>query len=259
MYVKYPQELIKSVEAFGLDSKEAEIYLAGIELGPASVLELSRRTSMPRTTLYPILEKLRRLGVFIFTQHKKRTNYVAVPPKALLQILAERERTLSESMKQLETIHGTVREGAGVTLYEGTDGFKQLWQKIFRSGVQEYRNLTSGVGMLDYVKEPYLVERVIAERIKRGIISYQLIPETRDARKIVAKDPIELRESRFLPPETEVPASVLIFGDDVAFITTRAENTMILVASGETAATHKTIFDLLWENAKSPNMPTKAV
>ncbi|MFH1712443.1 MAG: helix-turn-helix domain-containing protein [Patescibacteria group bacterium] len=252
MYVKHSPELIKAVKAFGLDTKEAEIYLAGIELGPASVLDLARRTEMARTTLYPILEKLRRLGLFRYAKQKKRSQYIAVPPTALLQLLSEREHTLIEAIPQLEALHGTVHEGAGVTLYEGTDGFKQLWQKIYRSGVKEYRNLTTGVGLLDYVKEPYLVERIIAERLERGIKSYQLIPETTLGKRIVKKDKDEMRESRFLPADAEIPASMLIFGDDVAFITTRAENTMILVASGETARTHKTMFDLLWQCAKKP-------
>ena len=40
-------------------------------------------------------------------------------------------------------------------------------EAIIGSGVKEYRLITSGTGLLDYVKEPYIVKRVIAERMQK--------------------------------------------------------------------------------------------
>jgi hypothetical protein len=148
-------------------------------------------------------------------------------------------------------MRGTVHEGAGVTLYEGSEGFRQLWQRVFRSGVKEYRIMTSGVGLTEFVREAYLVERIIAERIRRGIKSLQLIVDSPLAHAIVAKDPEELRASRVLPKGVSLPATIIIFGEEVAFITTRRENAMVLIASGETAVSLRTLFDLLWNAAGS--------
>lgn len=90
---------------------------------------------------------------------------------------------------------------------------------------------------------------MIKERLKNKILSKQLIHDSREARKIVAKDTEEFRESRFLPNTISLPCTVLIFADEVAFFTTRKENTMILLASGDVALTYKTLFDLIWEKA----------
>lgn len=244
--MNYPPELLNGLKAFGFDDKKARIYLAGVELGPTTVLELSRRTRLPRTTLYPILEELRAQGFFRFGKQKKRSVYTAEAPANLSRVFATRERSFEKILPALEAMRGTVHEGAGVTLYEGSDGFRQLWRRIFQSGVKEYGIITSGVGLLEYVHEPYLVKSIIAERVRRGIRSRQLIPDTHASRKIIARDKFELRESRFLPVGTELPASIIVFGKEVAFITTRRENTMILIASGEAAITHRTIFELLW-------------
>lgn len=245
-HMQYPSHLVGALRAFGFDAKEARVYLAGLELGPTTVLELARRTRLARTTLYPILEDLRQRGYFRLGKTKRGSVYTAEPPSVLDRQFQERTLELAAALPQLTALRGTVHEGAGVTLYEGGEGFRQLWQKIFRSGVKEYRILTSGVGLLEFVKEPYLVDRIIAERIRRGIRSKQLIVDSIDARKIVAKDAVELRESQLLPRGVTFPASILIFGEEVAFITTRRENTMILIASGETAITLRTFFDLLW-------------
>ena len=60
--MQYPSHLVGALRAFGFDAKEARVYLAGLELGPTTVLELSRRTQLARTTLYPILEDLLSTG-----------------------------------------------------------------------------------------------------------------------------------------------------------------------------------------------------
>ncbi len=251
MHMKYTSDILKGLEAFGLDEKEVRVYLAGLEIGTASVLELSRRTELPRTTLYPVLERLQHQGVFKVGKQKNTTVYIAELPDVLNRQLEDRASLFSKTLPALQTIRGSVLDGPGVTFYEGSDGFKRIWKAIIGSGVREYRLITSGTGLLDYVKEPYLVRRVIAERLEKGIVSKQLIPDHRDARKIVEKDKEELRESRFLPSGTYLPSTVIIFADQVAFITTRKENTMILLASGDVALTYKTLFDLIWVKAET--------
>lgn len=250
MHMNYSMEVIRGLEAFGLDEKEVKVYLAGLEIGTASVLELSRRTELPRTTLYPILERLEHQGVFKVGKQKNTTVYIAELPDVLNRHLEDRAALFSKTLPALVTIHGSVHEGPGVTFYEGSDGFKRVWKAIMNSGVKEYRLITSGTGLLDYAKEPYIVKRVIAERLQKKILSKQLIRDSKDARKIVEKDKEELRESRFLPSDINLPSTVIIFADQVAFITTRKENMMILLASGDVALTYKTLFDLIWDKAE---------
>ncbi len=249
MHMNYSKEVIRGLEAYGLDEKEVRVYLAGLEIGTASVLELSRRTTLPRTTLYPILERLEHHGIFKVGKQKNTKVYIAESPEILKRQFDERAVIFSQTLPALETISGSLHAGPGVTFYEGSDGFKRVWKAIINSGVKEYRMITSGTGLLDYAKEPYIVKRVIAERMEKKIFSKQLIRDSKDARTIVKKDKKELRESRFLPSDIHLPSTVIVFADQVAFITTRKENTMILLASGDVALTYKTLFDLIWAKA----------
>jgi hypothetical protein len=179
-----------------------------------------------------------------------RTHYVAEPPATFLRHLEERERAFREILPSLDSLHGAVNDAVGVTMYEGSEGFRYFWQKLFRSGVKEYCLLTTGVGMREYVHEEYLVKHVIAERMRLGIRSRQLLPENMSTRKIVVKDKEELRESRFLPSDIKLPATILVFGNEAAFVTTRKENSIILVASGDIAVTLRATFELMWRCAK---------
>lgn len=252
MRMVIPDDLRDALSAFGFDDKESQIYLAGLQIDSATVLELAKQTGLPRTTIYPIIENLRRRGYFRLRKEKGHTHYVAEPPTTFLKRLEERQEKFKDILPSLEALRGTQSDTVGVTMYEGSDGFRQFWQKLFRSGVKEYCLLTSAVGLREYVHEDYLVKHIIATRLKLGIKSRQLIPENLTTKKIVANDAQELRESRFLPSSVVLPATMLIFGHEVAFVTTRKENSVILVASGDIAVTLQTTFELMWQSAK-PN------
>jgi sugar-specific transcriptional regulator TrmB len=250
-------KLIAGLQAFGLDKKEAKIYLASLRLGPASVLDIARQTKLPRTTIYPILEKLEARGVFRAGKIKKKTVYTAVEPTELERRLKERMEAFAQVAPDLEVIKDLFSGAPTMTFYEGTEGFKRMWKRIYRSGVKEYYMMTSAVGYLEYVREPYLLKKIIADRLKLKIKSHQLVPENRETRKIAQRDAQEFRETRFIPKSVKLPAAIIIFGDEVAFITTRRENAMIIVASGDVAVTLKTMFELIWQCAKRPESPVE--
>lgn len=252
MRMDHLPNLIAGLKAFGLDEKEAAIYLAGLRVGPATVIELAHHAKLPRTTVYSILEKLVGDDLFHVGKRKKHTVYTAENPQCLEKIFQEKQIVFQSTMPKLEEVSKLFSGEPNILLYEGTDGFKQMWKDLFLSGTKEYRMITGGMGMLEYVHEPYLIKKIIAERIKRGIKSKQLIIDSRYTQTIVAKDQKELRESRLLPTGSQVPASIIIFNDKIAYITSRRENVMILLASGDVAITFRTVFDLLWQVSKNP-------
>jgi len=170
MRMEYPKGLRAALLAFGFDEKEATLYLAGLEIGSGGVLELARRTGLARTTIYPIVEQLRRRGFFRRKTIKGHPHYVAEPPHALLERFEERQRAFAEILPDLQMLHASARDAVGVTVYEGSEGFKQFWRNVIASGVREYCLLTSGKNMLEYVHQPYLVDRIIGNRVKAKVV-----------------------------------------------------------------------------------------
>src|SRR3989339_324810 len=112
MRMNYTQNIINALSAYGFDEKETKIYLAGLELGSTTVLELSRRTRYPRTTLYPILEKLRRDGIFKYGKQKRKSVYTAEAPVMLAKRMTSREKMFLENVTKLEALRGTIHESA---------------------------------------------------------------------------------------------------------------------------------------------------
>ena len=54
---------IPFLKQLGLLEKEAKVYLASLELGEATVLELAKKSALNRTTVYVEIEKLGQRGL----------------------------------------------------------------------------------------------------------------------------------------------------------------------------------------------------
>lgn len=244
------EQLKEALQIFGFSDVESVVYRSLVRRPSITVLELSRITKVPRSTLYGVLETLEEKG-YLYKQHKHRSQvYVPVPPERLRTEFEKRSAVFHDALNLIEYSYGSEITRPTTSLLEGADGFRKLWRRIFDSGVHEYYMITSGVTFLDFIKEEKLIHDIIAERVKRHIKSKQLIPESELAKKIRLRDAEELRESRFLPKGTAIPTTIILFGKEIAFMTTRRENTVILLMSGETALTFQMIFSLLWDSAK---------
>src|SRR2546423_1650027 len=82
----------------GLDEKEIEVYIALLELGEATVLQISRKTGVKRPTAYLVLNALEQKGFVSRIVKGKKTFFAPQHPK---KILAEAEIKLSEIKKAI--------------------------------------------------------------------------------------------------------------------------------------------------------------
>ena len=67
---------------------------------------------------------------------------------------------------------------------------------FLKTKTKEYRIITQGENFLDYVKEKYIVDEIIAKKRRLSVLSKQLISDSAYARKIMAKDTKENRVFR---------------------------------------------------------------
>jgi len=85
------ESILKQLKEAGFEEKEAEIYLAVLELGKATVSDISRKSGIKRTTIYEYLDKLTSESLLYKTIRKKRIFYAAENPDKLVKILEKRK------------------------------------------------------------------------------------------------------------------------------------------------------------------------
>lgn len=242
-----PVELIKNL---GLSEKAAKIYLAVLELGEATVQQIAKKAGLKRTTLYYILEELKKSGAILETKRKQKIFYIAEAPRNVLKRAKERLWDFEESLQHIEEKSHTAFKRPRVYFLYGPSGFKQIWDMIFASPEKEYRIITEGTNFLGFITEKYLLNEIIQMKKKQNISSRQLIQDSPQARKIIAKDARENRISKLLPASQKLLFTEIICHDFVAFISPRFDNTLFVVENESFAATRRALFDMLWDATK---------
>lgn len=239
--------LVRLLSDLGLESKHARVYLACLELGEASVQEIAHKSGVKRTSLYYILERLIELGLIHHAHHEKKSRYIAEEPERLVKTFGDRLEALGQHIEELKRLKGHTARHSRILYYNSFEGFKQIWQAIFDSGVTEYLIITDPREMLQFVRKDYITRRIIAEKVRRGIKSKQLIMPSTYAEEITRKDRFENRESRILPYDYPVPFTTIVFGDNVALISPFEEDLIIIIESPAFAATERALFQALWQ------------
>ncbi len=88
----------QSLARLGFSEKEAKVYVAALELGPAPMQKIAERAGVKRATTYVMVELLMARGLMIERENGKRAVFVAEAPHKLHEVL-EREMQALQAKK----------------------------------------------------------------------------------------------------------------------------------------------------------------
>jgi sugar-specific transcriptional regulator TrmB len=244
------KDLVSLIKNLGLSEKAAEVYLASLELGEATVQQLAKKANLKRTTIYYTLEELKDAGAILETKRNKKSFYLPETPKNVLKRVKEKIWDTESSLDILEGKMHSIYKRPRIYFLYGPSGFKKIWDMIFATPDKEFRIITEGSNFLDFVREKYILDYIIKTKKKLNIFSRQLIQDSPYARGIVAKDKQENRVSKIFSSRHKIPFTEVICHDFVAFISPRFEDTLFVVENESYAQTRRSLFEILWENIK---------
>ncbi|HLD81934.1 MAG TPA: helix-turn-helix domain-containing protein [Patescibacteria group bacterium] len=239
-----PQKILTEL---GLDEKQARVYLSLFELGEASVQEIADYSHIKRTSIYSILDQLKKLNLVYPTKVKNQSFFVAEDPTKVLKKYKEKIEMLAEQVELLNTVRKESDHKSRILFFDGKEGFKKIWEILLDSDMKEFLIIVDPREMLGFIKQGYIKGHIISEKVKRGIKSRQLVTSSEYVKEIVAKDKQENRISKFLPHFHKTPFTTIIFGDKVALISPHLENMMFIIESESFARTQRALFETLWE------------
>lgn len=239
------------LQNIGLDDKEAKFYLAGLQLGPASLQELAITAGVKRTTGYEILDGLVNKGLFTVSQRGKRKVFTAQEPDNLLLFLKQRENILNKIMPDLEALKNTTAKKPAIRIYDGLDGIKQVYLDMIKKP-GEILTLAAPRPMIAKTILDFLTNEWKPLRIKSKINMRRInINESGEVAKDFTRDewPNKLEVIKYLPANNyPFSVGIYIYRNKVAFVSfVESELTAVMVRSPEINRTMKMIFEMYWK------------
>ena len=244
--------LVNQLKNLGLSDNEAKVYLAMLELGPATMLEISAKAGINRPTAYVQVESLKKLGL-VSTQNKgKKQLFVAESPEYLESVI-ERERrdwegkkeTLNKLMPELMTVFSLGDQKPEVRFFEGKEGLMRMEREFLKAKEKKIIGITSLDDVIKLFPDSPDSESYSDKRVKKGIHSRSIYTSSKGP-VFKESDPAMLREARYISPD-KMPFNVdiTVYDDIVAIAALKGKISGAMIRHQEIANSFRNLLNLI--------------
>jgi len=234
----------ETLQYFGLNDKQASIYLALLELGTSSAPTISKKSGVKRPTTYVILQELRRKGLLTEMPKKSKTLYTAKSPEILLAERKEQNEEIRISMPEILALYNSKAEKPKVRFYQGEREINELYNEIF---AEKEIWFVASIGSI-----PENLLRSVHKHIARAAEMKITI------REIQMDDPVSISFRKQYESETyhiktapknfELPSDNAIYGNKIAIFSYKNELMAVVIESEDVVKTYRSLFEMAWSS-----------
>ncbi len=237
----------------GLNEKESNVFMKMLELGAQPISVLAKHVGTPRSTMYLLIENLKKAHLIESFQRADILYVKAIPVRQIFDVIRSKERELEQTTKileeqlpQLEAIENKLSITPRIKFFEGKAEVMKMYESVLKE--------KSFVAVFN----PKLVKEYMPE------YHYQ-IPETMKENKCNAKeilvDSSEAKEYKKLyesknhkikifSKSTNFESDTIICSDKIYMISYGKKNlSAIEIWNKSLADTQRVLFDELWKNS----------
>ncbi len=243
-----------TLHKLGFTDKEIIIYTSCLQLGPASMTEISIKAAMKRPTTYLIIEALVKRGLISIVRRQRKTLYAAERPKKILSILRQQERELEHTLPELEALYNSPKHKPKIRVYEGIEGVRTVYDDIY-AGLSRKEEVLFVTNVDDLVKyAPFTVEYFLSKLAKAKKFKI---------RELNTANPAGLRHYHSTKNKrgpdhyvknatTQFPFTndTVIIGHKVVFFSLKQDIFVTVIESGDISSNMRSLFEIAWSGTQ---------
>jgi sugar-specific transcriptional regulator TrmB len=233
----------------GFSKHEAKVYLALLELNEASADKIIKKTSLHRNIVYTELEKLISKKLASKFIKNKKSYFIALDPKKLLEDLDEKRRDLKKVFPEFLSLYQ--KKPTEIIIYEGERDYRDFWLRAIKTFPRGSTNYIAGS-----------VGKRWWEILGKSFKEYDSYRQKRKIKwKMIAysKEDLELEELKRNPKLTEIKiinykrknlGNFNIWADSLLLHSAQIPPLIIQIKNEALVKVFKQYFDFLWKIAK---------
>ncbi len=234
------------LRSLGLIESESKTYMAALQHGPGTVVELTKLNHLSRQATYGAIETLTERGLMSSMLRGKKRYFFAEDPDKLLSYARRREIQMKEEIQDLERSLPELKlklggEHPAVRLFEGKEGLRMIIDDIEHSKAKTVDEV-SDVDALRTVLGPAETQDMVKGLREAGT----------HFRVLYGGEPFgqTLSANRLLLPKEYwgFKGDVIIYGDKVAFMTFEGKMYSVIIESKIVARTLQVLFHLIFKS-----------
>jgi predicted transcriptional regulator len=243
--------ILQKLQDIGLSEAESRLYLVGLELGPTTILNLSKVSEIKRTTIYGMIDNLVTKGIFEIQIDGWKKLYTASSPQNLQNLIQKNYQNLLQIIPELDKINSKKENEVYLKSHIGQDNLQKLYTKILTNLLPNTEYLILGNmnlwarAMGDFGK-PFFVEREKVCKLKNIKIK-ALFVEDEYSNLEKNRENLFGMKVRFLPNGTNLKTNYVTTANMTIFHQTVDENRAFETNNPYIIETQRELFNLLWE------------
>ena len=258
--------LEKMLAGLDISGDGVKIYMHILHHGTCTAGELSKKTGMPRATLYGILQKLSDKGIINKTLKYGIRSFSAAPPEKLGQMFQEKIEHLQNQHQAYIKLIPELSKNIGLgsltprfQYYEGREGVQHVLKDMLMYHDAETLALWPIKSMMEILSDGFFRGHN-KQRIKNNLFTRAIWPaeEAVDIDKFpfLGVGPDFRREIRIAPAHMHFTMGYWIYKNKVAFLSSRAETFGFIIESQEMVDMLRVQFEVIWGMSKQINIDT---
>ncbi len=241
------------LKGLGLTEGEIKVYFALLELGSSKTGEISLKSTIHTSKVYPILDRLIEKGLASYIIENNVRYYQASNPDQILKLIEVKKRDLNEQEEKIKTIIPEIlkkqkfaKYKQSAAVYEGIRGIKTAFESMlddWKNG-EDYIVMSPG----DEFKSPEInkfFKKHHQLRIEKNIEVKVLALESQ--KEFYKKEYKNIQNIEFRFSEFSLPAGVNIVHNKVSMLIGEPIPIVYVIESEILATRFKTFFNKLWK------------
>ncbi len=247
------RDLLQILRGAGLDEKESQLYLSGLQLGSAPASEYAKAAGYNRITAYNTLEGLVHRGLFTVERKVRAKFYAPVAPEYLAVEVRKNAEAVERMLPELRSLQGAQYRKPHIRFFEGWEGVRRVYEDTLTAKTEILNFANSAVVRKHW---PKYDEEYVAQRVKRGIHLRGIAPDDETGRRVHGEDKKMCREIRLVSAkEFDFRNEIKVYDHKVTISSfdtgPRGEADLfgVIIESKEVAETLRQIFEMAWRYA----------
>jgi sugar-specific transcriptional regulator TrmB len=250
-FMKQNNLILQKLQDIGLSEAESRLYLVGLELGPATILNLSKVSGIKRTTIYGMIDNLVSKGIFEIQIDGWKKLYTASSPQNLQNLIQKNYQNLLTIIPQLESINNQDKEEIYLKTHSGLENLANLYLNALNQLEPNSEYLIIGNTKIFETVMPEFAYRFFAERARickvRNITIRALFVDNLESREQLKHQTKLNIQIKLLPKGTDLKTNYIITNNIAVFHQTIYHGSAFETNNPHIIETQRELFELLWK------------
>lgn len=251
-------DLQRSLQQLGLTENQTKVYLACLQLGKDTVLNIAKYANVKRPSTYIILEELQKQGLVTKISEGKKSYFKAEKPERFQTNLRVQQEIIGDILPTLKAIHNFDPNKPNIRIADGVHAVRKVYDDIFayleaqpKEELIIFGSLKDAMGHFEHEVVNYF---------------HQLMSKASNRVREIGNDDKEtrqyFRESHKLNPRHHIrlikdeeqgmfwETDDFLYGNTLVIFSVKKDIFAIIIESESIAKTYKTLFNMAWRSGK---------